>query len=180
MAHKTQIEWCKRVKKTYPKYFVNKRVLDIGSLDVNGNNKGLFKNCEYIGLDIIEGSNVDVVSIAHEFESDELFDVVLSTNSFEHDMYFELTLKKMVELLKPSGLMFCCGSSRHKEHGTLRRSAWASGTTQVNNEEWARYYKNLTVKDFSDVLNLEEIFSEFSLKDKEKDIRLVGIRRDKE
>ncbi len=116
MAHKTQIEWCKRVKKKYPECFVNKRVLDIGSLDVNGNNKGLFENCDYVGLDIIEGPNVDVVSIAHEFNSDELFDVVLSTNSFEHDMYFEFTLKKMIALLKPSGLMFCCGSSGHKEH----------------------------------------------------------------
>ena len=180
MAHRTQIAWCKRVKKAYPKYFINKRVLDIGSLDINGNNKGLFKKCDYIGLDIIGGPNVDVVSIAHEYSPDEQFDVVLSTNSFEHDMYFELTLKKMVELLKPSGLMFCCGSSGHKEHGTVRRNAWASGTTQINNDKWARYYKNLKTKDFSDVLNPKETFSIFSLKDIEKDIRFVGIKRDKE
>jgi SAM-dependent methyltransferase len=177
MAHRTQIAWCKKVKKAYPEYFSNKRVLDIGSLDVNGNNKGLFQNCDYVGVDIIEGKNVDVVSIAHEYEPEELFDVVLSTNSFEHDMYFELTLKKMFDLLKPAGLMFCCGSSGHKEHGTLKRNAWASGTTQINNDEWARYYRNLTTKDFADVLNPIETFSVFSLKDVLKDVRFVGIKR---
>lgn len=45
MAHKTQILWCKKIKKEYPQYFVSKRVLDIGSLDINGNNRGLFEDC---------------------------------------------------------------------------------------------------------------------------------------
>ncbi len=176
MAHRTQIEWCLRVREEYSQYFINKRILDIGSLDVNGNNKHLFEDCEYIGLDLIEGKNVDVVSVAHEYVSDELFDVVLSTNTFEHDMYYELTLKKMVGLLKSSGLMFFCASSGHKRHGTKSRAPWASGTTQINNKEWANYYKNLTMKDITDVLNFKEIFSEFSLEDKEKDIRFIGIK----
>ena len=178
MAHKTQIAWCKRVKEEYPQYFAWKRVLDIGSLDVNGNNKGLFRKCDYVGLDLIEGLNVDVVSIAHEYESDTLFDVVLSTNAFEHDMYLELTLKKMVELLKPSGLMFFCGSSGHREHGTKRTSPWTSGTAQINNKKWAKYYRNLKVEDITNILNLEEIFSEFSIEDKEKDIRFIGIKKE--
>lgn len=176
MAHKTQIRWCEKIKKEHPQYFVNKRVLDIGSLDINGNNKGLFENCDYIGLDLIKGPNVDVVSIAHEFNCDKQFDVVVSTNTFEHDMYLELTLRKMVELLKPAGLMFFCGSSNHKEHGTERTSPWASGTAQINDKKWANYYKNLEVKDITNILNLKEIFSGFSLEDKEKDIRFVGVK----
>lgn len=176
MAHKTQIIWCLKVKEKFPEYFVNKRVLDIGSLDINGNNKGLFENCEYIGLDVTKGKNVDVVFVAHKYNSDVLFDVVLSTNAFEHDMYFKLTLKKMVKLLKPGGLMFFCGSSSHKEHGTTRTSPWTSGTANINNKKWANYYKNLVEKDITNALNLEEIFSEFSLKDEEKDIRFVGIK----
>jgi len=178
MAHKTQIRWCLKVKENYPQYFTKKRVLDIGSLDINGNNKGLFEKCDYVGLDVIKGSNVDVVSIAHEYNSNKLFDVVLSTNAFEHDMYYKLTLKKMVELLKPSGLMFFSASSSHKEHGTERKSPWTSGTTKINNKKWANYYKNLKEKDITDVLNLKEIFSEFSLKDEEKDIRLIGIKKE--
>ncbi len=177
MAHKTQIKWCLKIKKEYFQYFVNKSVLDIGSLDINGNNKGLFENCHYVGLDVAEGPNVDVVSIAHEFNTNKQFDVILSTNTFEHDMYFELTLKKMVELLKQSGLMFFSASSSHKKHGTAERTPWASGTTMINNKEWANYYRNLKVEDIRDALNFEEIFSEFSLKDMEKDIRFVGIKK---
>lgn len=177
MAHKTQIRWCLKIKEDYPQYFINKRVLDVGSLDINGNNKGLFESCDYVGLDLIEGPNVDVVSIAHEFNCNEQFDVVLSTNAFEHDMYLELTLKNMVKLLKPLGLMFFCGSSGHKEHGTLRTSPWASGTTKVNNKKWANYYKNIKVEDVTNFLNLKEIFSEFSIEDAEKDVRFVGIKR---
>lgn len=176
MAHKTQILWCKKIKKEYPQYFVNKRVLDIGSLDINGNSKGLFEDCDYVGLDLIEGPNVDVVSIAHEYNCAKQFDVVLSTNAFEHDMYFELTLKKMVELLKSSGLMFFSACASHKKHGTEKTSPWTSGTAQIGNKKWANYYKHMKVEDITGVLNLEKIFSEFSLKDEEKDIRFVGIK----
>jgi len=177
MAHKIQKLWCLEIKKKYPEYFTNKRVLDVGSLDINGNNKGLFKNCDYIGLDVIDGPNVDVVSIAHEFDTDKLFDVVLSTNALEHDMYYELTLKNIVRLLKPSGLIFFCGSYKHKEHGTEKTSPWASGTTKINNKEWAKYYKNLKIEDITNSLNIEEIFNEFSIEVKEKDIRFIGIKR---
>lgn len=176
MAHRTQIAWCLKVKEKYPQYFINKRVLDVGSLDINGNNKGLFEDCDYVGLDLVKGSNVDVVSIAHEFKCKELFDVVLSTNAFEHDMYFELTLENMVKLLKPSGLMFFVASSGHKEHGTKRTSPWASGTAQMNNKKWANYYRNLKITDVDSCLDFAEIFSDFSIEDKEKDIRFIGIK----
>ena len=39
MAHKEQRDFCFRVKNIYPDFFKNKKVLDIGSLDVNGNSK---------------------------------------------------------------------------------------------------------------------------------------------
>ncbi|MFW9871684.1 MAG: hypothetical protein ACFFG0_01190 [Candidatus Thorarchaeota archaeon] len=177
MAHGTQIAWCKRVKEKYPEFFVNKRILDIGSLDINGNNKGLFENCDYLGLDVIKGKNVDVVSVAHEFKTDKLFDVVLSTNTFEHDMYYKLSIRKMVELLKSGGLMFFCCSSGHREHGTTRTNPWVSGTAQINNKKWASYYKNLTIDDISNVIDFNEYFSDFSLVDKQKDIRFVGLKR---
>jgi len=179
MAHKTQIEWCKKVKEHYPQYFKGKRVLDIGALDVNGNNKVLFEDCDYVGLDIVEGPNVDVISVAHEYNCDKIFDVVLSTNSFEHDMYYEKSIRKMFELLRPSGLMFFCCSSGHKIHGTANRTPWASGTTQIGNEEWANYYRNLKMKDIWKIFNFDEEFSEFTLENKQMDLRVIGIKRGK-
>lgn len=175
MSHKTQKEWCKKIKNEYPEYFLEKRVLDIGSLDINGTNKDLFENCEYIGLDVIDGKNVDIISIAHEYKTEELFDVILSTNSLEHDMYFRLTLKKMVDLLKPLGIMFFSVAHKFKEHGTLEKNPEDSGTAQMS-EEWANYYKNLNIKDITDSLDLEKIFVEFYLGIKDKDLIFWGIK----
>ena len=50
------------VKTLLGDYFTNKTVLDVGSGDINGNNRFLFDDCEYYGNDVIEGKNVTIVS----------------------------------------------------------------------------------------------------------------------
>ena len=94
MAHTEQRNFCKSVKAKYPDFFKNKKVLDIGSLDINGSNRDLFENCDYIGLDVGEGKNVDIISIGHLFNGpDNHFDTIISTEVFEHDMFYEETVK---------------------------------------------------------------------------------------
>jgi len=176
MCHKTQVEWCLKIKKEYPDYFYNKRVLDIGSLDVNGTNRDLFKKCDYVGLDVIEGKNVDVVCVAHEYYPKELFDVVLSTNALEHDIYYKLTLKKMVEILKPNGLMFVSAPYKWHIHGTKKVRPHSSGTSKMY-DEWANYYKNLKIEDFLDNIDLPNIFKEFYIGIAGRDLRFWGIKR---
>jgi SAM-dependent methyltransferase len=65
------------------------RILEVGSRARSGNvYKGLFRNyAEYIGLDIIEGVNVDVVGDIHQLSrhfDGERFDFVYSVATFEH------------------------------------------------------------------------------------------------
>jgi SAM-dependent methyltransferase len=65
------------------------RILEFGSRARSGNiYKGLFRNCsEYVGLDIIEGENVDVVGDIHQLSryfDEEKFDFVFSIATFEH------------------------------------------------------------------------------------------------
>lgn len=67
-----------------------KRVLEVGSLDVNGSVRPfveIFKPAEYIGADIASGRGVDVVcdvkDIVERFGPDS-FDVVVSTELLEH------------------------------------------------------------------------------------------------
>ena len=48
MAHAEQKEFMTSVKERFPEKFVNCRVLDIGSLDINGSIKELFENSEYV------------------------------------------------------------------------------------------------------------------------------------
>ena len=65
------------------------RILEVGSRARSGNvNKGLFRNYQkYVGLDIIEGENVDVVGDIHRLSryfDEEKFDFVFSIATFEH------------------------------------------------------------------------------------------------
>jgi hypothetical protein len=60
VAHPEQQEYCKSVRNKFPEYFKNVLILDIGSLDINGNNRYLFDSSSvYIGVDVALGQNVD-------------------------------------------------------------------------------------------------------------------------
>lgn len=88
-------------------------VLDVGSLDVNGSMKPIFEGFKsYIGLDMREGKNVDVVCNAHKMPfQDNSFDVVVSNQCLEHDPMFWLTFLEMARVVKPCGLIFVCSPS---------------------------------------------------------------------
>lgn len=162
MAHQEQQNFFLKVKSLFPERFDRCSVLDIGSLDINGNNRYLFTNYSYIGVDVGEGPNVDVVSKGHEFTSSELFDVVISSECFEHDRYYRETVKNCINLTKPNGLFtFTCASTGRAEHGTRRTDGkWASPLLEAY-DDWFDYYKNLTEDDIREVINIEDTFSSF-------------------
>jgi SAM-dependent methyltransferase len=175
MAHREQREWCELVKYAHDEFFVGTSVLDIGSLDINGNNRYLFEQCNYTGIDIGDGPNVDVVCSGHLFKSDDLFDVVISTECFEHDEYWQQTLKNVINnLLKDGGLfLFSCAAPGRPEHGTKRTSPKDSPFTND-------YYRNLSEADIRSVLNCDEIFSNYKFKtriDFPQDLYFYGIKK---
>ncbi len=158
-------QWKDWLKATFPQYFTNVKVLDIGSADINGINKSWFQNCEYIGLDVKEWANVDVVCKAHEYDApSESFNVVLSTSELEHDMHWDKTLDKMETLLKPGGFMFFAASYMRATHGTEDRSPNDSLTTQIGDNKWAKFYKHIRIADVESVLNLHDIFSDYEIR----------------
>lgn len=138
MAHKQQIEFCKSVKARFPELFKNCTVLDVGSMDINGNNRYLFENYQYTGVDLGEGKNVDIIGHAHTLDL-STFDVVISTECLEHDKYYLKTLEKMVQCTDKL-LIFTCATIGRQEHGTTRTSPVSSPFTND-------YYKNLTQED---------------------------------
>lgn len=136
MAHVEQAEFCRRIASRWPHLFKGKRVIDCGSLDINGNNRYLFSGGSYLGIDIVEGANVDVVTRIHDYEGGP-FDVVISTECFEHDAHFSESFSKMVEMVDVGGLLlFTCATIGRKEHGTTNSDGWASPGTQD-------YYRNI-------------------------------------
>ena len=95
------------VKKILNDFFVNKRVLDVGSGDINGNNLFLFDNCEYNGNDVIPAHNVTIVSKTKDLPfQDNTFDTIVSTECFEHDPEYKESILKIYKMLKPNGLFF--------------------------------------------------------------------------
>ena len=56
------------VKDILGDYFINKKVLDVGSGDINGNNRYLFEECEYEGNDVCQANNVTIVSKTKDLE----------------------------------------------------------------------------------------------------------------
>ena len=69
----------------------------LGSGDINGNNKYLFKNCEYNGNDVIEEKNVTIVSKTKDLPfKNKYFDTIISTECFEHDPSYKESFKKYI------------------------------------------------------------------------------------
>jgi SAM-dependent methyltransferase len=179
MAHTAQVEYCNFVKRKFPDFFKNKRVIDFGSLDINGSNRQFFENCEYTGLDIGPGKNVDIVSRAHEYSApDASYDVVVSTEMFEHDKFLHLSLPNMVRVLKPGGLFFwTCAAPGRPEHGTRRSEPTASPFTSKEGEGWDDFYENVDEAKVRSILDIDNIFSEYSFNILGCDIRFYGIKK---
>jgi len=180
MAHEAQKQFCEYVKNKYPEHFQNKKSLDVGSYDVNGNNRYLFQNCEYTGVDITAGPNVDLICKGHEIPyQPETFETIISTEALEHDMYYPQTLRKIIELLKSGGLfLFTCATTGRAEHGT-KRAAPDAAPGVVACEEWAYYYKNLTETDIREAIFIDEIFKtyEFQKNVVACDLYFCGIKK---
>ncbi len=179
MAHQNQIDFCESIKTRFPEFFSDVLALDIGSLDLNGNNQYLFENSRYLGLDLMPGKNVDIVGKGHELAlPDHTFDTVISTECFEHDRFYEKTLVNAVRMLKPGGMfIFTCATTGRPEHGTSRTTPHDAPFIQSMGE-WADYYKNLTEDDVRAVFDLDSIFSfyEFSVDDRTHDLYFAGIK----
>jgi len=187
MSHPAQRKFCRSVKKMFPDFFKYVNVIDVGSLDINGNNKDLFRKSSYTGIDIVPGKNVDIVGYAHEllpkitpslyryYSRIETFsfawwDVIISTEALEHDKYYDQTLLAMYQKLKSGGLMLItsAGDGR-KEHGTVNNEAWASPGTND-------YYQNISNAMFSKVLP-PALFDIYHLAQVDTDLQFFGIKK---
>jgi SAM-dependent methyltransferase len=142
-------------------FFINKRVLDVGSGDINGNNRFLFENCVYDGNDVIQTNNVTIVSKTKNLPfQDSTFDTIISTECFEHDPEYKESFVKIYKMLKPDGLFcFTCASTGRREHGTRRTTPGDSYGTIGGLEDMCDYYKNLTEIDLNESLQLNELFT---------------------
>jgi len=169
------------VKSILGDYFIDKRVLDVGSGDLNGTNRDLFENCQYSGNDVTDAPNVTIVSKTKDLPfGPEIFDTIISTECFEHDPEYKESFQKIVSMLKPNGLFcFTCASTGRAEHGTRRANPEDSYGTKGNLADMCDYYKNLTITDVNEVVNLSETFVCWNsyYGSENCDLYFVGIKR---
>lgn len=162
IMHPQAREFLRFVKACFPEFYWKRTVLDAGAGDINGNNRQYFAQCEYHANDVVMAPNVTCVGKTHELEfADATFDTIISTECFEHDMYYKESLQKIVRMLRPGGLfVFTCASTNRPEHGTRRTTPDSYTLCLDANEEtntaWMDYYKNLTAEDVAAVIDLSE------------------------
>ena len=176
MAHIEQKNFFQRIKNKLPNYFQDRKVLEIGSLDINGTIREFFNECSYLGLDVGPGPGVDIVCEGQNYNApNESFDIVCSAECFEHNPYWLETFQNMIRLCKDGGLvLFTCATDGRPEHGTTRTSPQDSPLTVGIGWD---YYRNLNEDDFTSNLDLNYYFSDygFEVNTESHDLYFWGI-----
>jgi len=118
---------CKReLKRLFKLYYFkeergdeNRKVLDVGSFDVNGTSRGSVpRSWKYIGVDLFKGKNVDVV-MPGPFEIPfprSTFSAIVSSSCLEHCANPFRLVKEMARVLKPGGYIFMVAPVNTPEH----------------------------------------------------------------
>ena len=153
MACEPQGEFIEIVKRHLPQFFSGTRVIEMGSLDINGSARGQFDRCRYEGVDVGPGPGVDRVMQGHLVDDpDGSYDCAISLNCFEHNPFWLETFTNMLRLTREGGLvLFTCASTGFREHGTARSAPEASPLTL---EIGWNHYRNLHERDFTSSLAL--------------------------
>jgi len=177
MSHIQQMNFVQRVKGTFPQNFTDVSVLEVGSLFINGTVKEFFTNCNYVGIDLDSGPNVDLVVGGHEYDAPEnSFNTIISCECFEHNPFWVQTFANMIRMCKSNGLIIVtCATTGRAEHGTTRTTPRDSPFTVAKGWE---YYNNLTEEDFNKNFNIPALFREyaFSINNTSFDLYFWGIK----
>jgi SAM-dependent methyltransferase len=180
MSHKEALELFRLVAEINKELIPISRTLEIGSFDVNGSIREIYnQSLSYVGVDIADGPGVDVVSLGHKYDPGDLtYDIVLSAECFEHDPYWQLTLKNMLRLLRPGGLVVVsCAAPGRVEHGTFRtRLSDSPGTVFLDN-----HYQNIKSVEFENVVRSFGLVENYvcHVNKASSDLYFVGIKQGK-
>lgn len=90
----------------------NKDILEVGSFNVNGSLRApiidLCNPAKYIGIDMIPGPGVDIVSKAEDLLklfNHNSFDIVISTELLEHVINWRTVISNIKNICRPNGII---------------------------------------------------------------------------
>jgi len=121
-------------------------VLDIGGRDLNGSTRPLFPNANpYHVIDIRPGKGVDIVADAADWRSERAYDLVVTTETFEHAEKWREIILTAWESLRPGGwLIFTCAGPGRPPHSGVE-AVWG-----LIGDEW---YANVSPQEIADELH---------------------------
>ena len=125
-----------------------KRVLEVGSLDVNGSVRGdvvALRPAEYVGIDIRPGPGVDVICDAGDLVArfgENAFDVVISTELLEHARDWRRIVSNIKRVTSPGGLMIVSTRSYGVDFHRRPFDYW-----RYEKEDFTAIFSDLLVED---------------------------------
>lgn len=160
MSHPQQLNYFSSLAFQYPEYFNNAKVVEIGSLNLNGSVRDIFLNCDYIGYDLKIGDGVDVAEQGQLISLETAYaDTSISAECFEHNPFWVETFSNMLRLTRPGGMVtFSCATIGRQEHGTSRTSL--NDAPFMESVGW-EYYRNLCSDDFCKTFYMEGWFDAY-------------------
>ena len=189
MAHQQQFNYIQKLKLLYPTHFFNVNVLEVGSLNINGSIRMFFSHCQYLGIDVGPGRDVDLVCEGQSLDHpDNTYDTVGSCECFEHNPFYKETIQNSYRMLKPGGMfLFTCATTGRPVHGTktsdeinkLKHKKWITMPNVFVSGWDNEYYKNLTEEDIRKCADFDALFSkyEFSVENNHHDLYFWGVKK---
>ncbi len=116
--HSQVRDFLRKAQLLHPQAFEG-RVVELGSLDINGNPRQFVNATEYVGVDCRPGKNVTAVGLAHEYTGKPpgYFDFALSTEMLEHDPHWKKSVRHMAHLIREGGsLLITCAAPGRPVH----------------------------------------------------------------
>lgn len=176
MAHAQQMFFIENVARHLPSYFTETKALEVGSLNINGTVRQFFSDCDYTGLDIAAGRDVDICCKGEDYGAPaNTYDVVISSEMFEHNQNYIKCWFNMIRMMKEDGLMlFTCATIGRRQHGTTKYQPEFSPLTVAAGGD---YYKNLIESDFTDPISMDAFFGSWAFFEDRtfNDIYFMGV-----
>jgi len=171
VSHPAQVDFVSRLQQRFPPLFASKRILEVGSLNINGSIRQFFSDCDYTGVDLGPGPCVDVVCAGEDLSyPDSSFDVVASCECFEHNPNWVQTFNNMARMSKEL-VFFSCATTGRAEHGTRRSNPQDAPFC-------GDYYANITEDDVRSKCDLSAFSQyQFEVNDQAHDLYFWGVKR---
>jgi len=158
VSHPQQRFFVNSVKQLLPGFFQGRSVIEVGSLNINGSVREFFSDCSYVGLDVGEGKDVDLVCRGEDYGAGAGgADVLISCEAMEHNAAWKKTWLNMLRLVKDDGLVIMtCATHGRRQHGT---ADFVPSDSPLTHGQGHNHYCNLAAGDFAAVVNHDAWFS---------------------